>query len=261
MDELWARDEAYWHQRSRVRWLNSCDKNNKFFHLSTIQRRQRNKIKMIKTSSGEWLDNDSDIAQGFTGYFKSLFSSEGSRDWSTVLNCVNQRVSSEMNNDLLSPISVEEVKAAVFQLGGLKAPGPDGFSGTFYQSYWEVVGSILSSATSDFFDGCKLLSSMNKTHIVLIPKVSKPVEFSQFRPISLCNFCYKIFSKVMANRLRSILPGLISHTQAAFVQERQIQDNIIIAHEVFHYLKVKRSSKEYDMRIKIDMNKAYNRVE
>ncbi|PRQ19531.1 putative RNA-directed DNA polymerase [Rosa chinensis] len=113
----------------------------------------------------------------------------------------------------------------------------------------------------DFINFGSLIHSMNKAHIVLIPKVPHPDQIGQFRPISLCNFSYKVLSKVLANRLRSILPSLISFNQAAFVHDRQIQDNIIVAHEVFHYLKNKRSGIDFDMGLKIDMNKAYDRIE
>lgn len=112
--------------------------------------------------------------------------------------------------ELLSPVSIEEVKTAVFQLGALKAPCPDGFQGTFYQAYWEVVGSVIINATKDFMQCETILQDLNKTHIVLIPKVANPESISQFRPISLCNFPYEVFSKVLANRLKLVLSHLIS---------------------------------------------------
>lgn len=78
---------------------------------------------------------------------------------------------------------------------------------------------------------------MNHTNIVLIPKVETPESIFQFYLISVCNFAYEFFSKLMANRLKAYLPGLISHHQSAFVPGHQIQDNIFVAHEAFHFLK------------------------
>lgn len=135
------------------------------------------------------------------------------------MDCVLPTVTNDMNATFLKLVTVDEVKNAVFQLGALKAPGPDGFQGTFYQAYWDVVGSVISDSTKEFVDSGVLLKDMNKTHIVLIPKVSHPDHISQFRPISLCNFSYKILSKLLANRLKPFLPDLISFNQAAFVQE------------------------------------------
>lgn len=183
-----------------------------------MQRRKRNKISMIKDGNGEWLEGDKLVAKGFQEYFQQLFTTDGQQVWDVALECVDARVSESMNSELLLPITIEDVKAAVFDLGALKAPGPDGFQGTFYQSFWEIVNSVVLNATKDFVEAGKLLQSMNKTHIILVPKVPNPELMTQFRPFSLCNFSYKILSKVLANRLKAILPLLISHNQAAFVQ-------------------------------------------
>lgn len=88
-----------------------------------------------------------------------------------------------------------------------------------------------------------------------------PESVSHFRPISMCNYSYNIVSKVLANRLKPILPCIISLSHNAFVSNRLIQDNILIAHEVFHYLKLCKSTKGFEIGIKLDMNKAYDRVE
>ncbi|KAM1690375.1 hypothetical protein ACFX11_032325 [Malus domestica] len=104
-----------------------------------------------------------------------------------------------MNNVLLAPISNAEIHDATVQIGGIKAPGPDGFPGVFYHHFWEPI-------RRDVHDLVRLLDSneinpgnLNATHIMLIPKVPHPKDVSQFLPISLCNFSYKILAKVLAN--------------------------------------------------------------
>ncbi|XP_062021341.1 uncharacterized protein LOC133737882 [Rosa rugosa] len=261
LGELWLREEKYWKQRSRVAWLQVGDSNSKFFHLSTIHRRQRNIILKVQTDSNEWVVGERKIRLEFEHQFQKLFSSSGARQWGGVFNGVSSIVTDEMNADLLLPFSMEEVKAATFQLGALKAPGPDGFPGLFYHKYWQIVNELVSATAVDFQAGMVKMRGLNQTHIVLIPKIPNPERTSHFRSISLCNNSYKILSKLLANRLKSILPHLISDFQNAFVPNRQIQDNILLAHEVFHYLKLKREGDNNEFGLKLDMNKAYDRVE
>ncbi|KAF7844126.1 reverse transcriptase [Senna tora] len=124
-----------------------------------------------------------------------------------------------------------------FRLKNIKLPnGPDGMTAMFYQHCWEIVQHKVMNMVGFFLSGGHLLRTMNHTHITLIPKVEDPQEFIDYRPISLYNPTYKIISKVLTNRLQGILPDLISPFQNAFVKCRLIQDNILIASEVLHYI-------------------------
>jgi hypothetical protein len=108
--------------------------------------------------------------------------------------------------------------------------------------------------------GCSL-DLINATHIVLIPKKKISSRVTDFRPISLCNVIYKLISKVLANRLKKFLPQIISQTQSAFVEGRHITDNILAAFETLHTMQTKLKGKQGFMALKLDMSKAYDRVE
>ncbi|KAK4278800.1 hypothetical protein QN277_016598 [Acacia crassicarpa] len=261
LDRLLELEEQYWWQRSRINWLTAGDKNSRFFHVSTIKRRQRNRITCIKDDGGNWLMDKEAISQNIASFFQNLFATSNPNSMDAVLNYVDPKISTEMKQSLMSPVSREEIKAAAFSLGSTKAPGPDGFSGIFYHSAWSDIADSVCSMVNEFFAGYSVLDGINLTNITLIPKTQKPEHVSQFRPIGLCNFSYKIISKIMANRMRPLLDVCISQNQSAFVPGRCIHDNIIIAHEVYHYLRRKYSGGKYEFALKMDMSKAYDRVE
>lgn len=95
------------------------------------------------------------------------------------------------------------------------------------------------------------------SHLALIPKDPNPLSFDRFRPISLCNVSYKIVTKILANRLKKLLPHVISENQGGFVPKRQITDNVILIQEAIHS---SINKKERGMIIKLDMVNAFNRV-
>ena len=106
-----------------------------------------------------------------------------------------------------------------------------------------------------------ILKSINHTFITLIPKVKNPKRVFEFRPISLCNVIYKVVSKVIANRLKPLLNSIISETQSAFIADRLITNNVLIASKSLHHMKTCCSGKTGFMALKLDMSKAYDQVE
>ena len=165
-----------------------------------------------------------------------------------------------MNASLVANFEALEVPEAIKQMAPLKAPGPHDMPPVSYQNYWELLGEDVTSSVLYFLNSASLPTNLNHTFITLIPKVKNPEFVSEFWPISLCNVLYKIFSKVLANRLKKILPKIITENQRAFTKTRLISDNILVAFGSLHSMQ-RHTGKDDYMAIKLDMSKAYDRVE
>ncbi|KAK9990720.1 hypothetical protein SO802_025705 [Lithocarpus litseifolius] len=259
LSEWLIRSEDLWRQKSRELWLKLGDKNSRFFHLSTIIRRMKNNVDAIKKEDGTWIYESNQIRKLFRDTFIELFKEEEisfpEHLEHLVLPCIT-----EDENDVLEKIpSPEEIKAVLFEMQDLKAPGPDGFPALFYKQLWPTVGNDLVKAVTSFFTRGTMPKEVNCSLIVLIPKISNPTSVNHFRPISLCNVVYKIISKLLVAKLRHLLDKIISPTQSAFIPNRWISENQIVVQEILHSFK-SRKTKPGLMAVKLDLQKAYDRV-
>ena len=126
------------------------------------------------------------------------------------LNTMPHKVTLEMQEYLSRDYSVYEIKVALLQMGPTKVLRPNGMNAPFYQKFWHIVGDDVTTAVLDFLNSGLMLPEIHYTHIVLIPKIKMHKKISDYWPISPYNVIYKIISKVLANRLKIILPHLIS---------------------------------------------------
>ena len=261
VNELLLKKEKMWRQRSRDSWLKEGDRNTKYFHSRASHRRRRNSILSMRTEAGEYVQDPKLIGAQFIEYYQTLFTAAPLEDVASVLDGVQRCVTEEMNQELTCPFTEKEVISTMKQMGPLKAPGPDGMPPIFFQSYWHVVGKDITTAVLYCLHSGTLLPSLNHTYVTLIPKTKSPERVTEYRPISLCNVVYKLIAKVLANRLKKILPHVISESRSAFVPGRLITDKVLIAFETLYHMHNKRAGKVGSMALKLDMSKAYDRVE
>ena len=233
---LLVQEEIYWKQRAKIHWLKAGDANTKAFHRYANGWKQKNRIMSLIGDDGVDYKTKEGIEKVVFDYFSDLFTaSPGAME--PVLQTVRKKVSEKHNEFLMSPVTPDEIRQAVFSMHPDKTAGADGFNPGFYQKYWSVVGEEVVHSCMKWVELKHLPEGLNVTTIVLIPNKKKPNRMVDLRPISLCNVVYKVMSKVLANRLKCVLPEVISETQSGFVAGRYITDNIVVACEISHYLK------------------------
>ena len=193
--------------------------------------------------------------------FKDLYQSQNPQFPGNLENLIEVYISNSEENEALCLVpSEDEIKRVVFEMNPLKAPRSDGLPALFYKHYWSIVGRQVVAAVQSFFHEGWLLKEFNQTFITLIPKIQGACNFNQFRPISLCNVCYKVISKILVNRIRPLLNRLIDPAQVAFVPDRWITENLVAAQEIVHSFGKAKKKRGY-VGLKLDFQKAYDKME
>jgi len=207
--------------------------------------------------NGVWCEEVPIVKGQVKEYFESRFGV-------SLLSLVNldglgfKRISTADNDLLCDNITEVEVLEVVSQCGSSKCPGPDGFNFAFVKKYWEVIGKDIVQAIRDFQSTGFILRGCNASFITLVPKKDNPSDLNEFRPISLVSCVYKILSKILANRLKKVLPSIIDVNQSAFLSGRGLLDSILVANETVDYLKKEKKS---GVIVKVDFEKAYDSVD
>jgi len=135
---------------------------------------------------------------------------------------VDEKVTALENELLEAPFTENEVREAVFSSYAEGAPGPNGFSFLFYQVFWDLIKVDLMNLIGVFEQGDLNLDRLNYAMITLIPKEPEAKVLKKFRPISLINCSFKIFSKLLNNRMVRVADRLVASNQTAFIKGRFI---------------------------------------
>ncbi|CAL1361155.1 unnamed protein product [Linum trigynum] len=259
LDDVLEQEEILWYQRSRENWVKFGERNTAYFHQQAIIRRRRNRIASLKASNGEWISDPQELAALVFDFFSLLYLQDDQDYTDGMPSQAFPRLTQEEMLLLLRPFTGADIQRAVQDMKPFQAPGPDGFQAIFFQRSWQVVGKALIDLAMDFFSTGVLPEEVVESTVVLIPKVDHPELVSQLRPISLNNVCLKAITKAITNRLKPIMRKFVSPRQSSFIPGRQTTDNIIVLQEVLHSLR-KRKGKKGGMVLKIDLEKAYDRL-
>ncbi|CAL0324296.1 unnamed protein product [Lupinus luteus] len=251
--------EEFWREKARINWCTKGDRNTAYFHKLAKIRHASKSMSMLRHDSHVLL-GQGEIADHALSYFTNLYASDNYTQQNDLIQQVVPSLVSENQNNLLTKIPTnDEIKAAAFGMNGDGAPGPDGFGGCFFKEFWDIVCHDVCNSVTQFFTQAWILLNLNSNLVVLIPKFPGADGIEDFRPIALANFQFKIITKVLADRLASIAPSIISPQQRGFIKGRSIHDCICIASEAVNLLDYKTHGG--NLAIKLDVRKAFDTLD
>jgi len=250
------RQESFWREKAKAKLHVEGDRNTAYFHrLSQI----KNKTKLINSLRVDesLLINTNQISEHIVNHFENLFCTNPILQDSLLVEEVIPRLIDDNTNNLLTMLPTHaEIKVAVFNLNKDGAPGPDGFGAFFFQTYCDIIQKDFTHA---IFCNSWILPNFNANTLILIPKHPYADSVDQYMPIAMANFKFKVISKIIADRLASILPSIISNNQKGFIRGRNIKDCLCLASKAINLL----DKKAYggNLALKIDITKAFDTLD
>ncbi|XP_056848880.1 uncharacterized protein LOC108820129 [Raphanus sativus] len=227
-------EEDLLNQRAKLHWLEVGDNNNKTFHNAIKTRQAQNTIREIRCGNGSKVTKHEDIKVEAVQFF-SEFLNRSPEDYcgtstDELKDLLRFRCTEDDCSALEADVTAEEIR-------------PD------------FVVAVQSVFRYGF-----LPKGINSTILALVPKKMDSLEMRDFRPIACCNVLYKVISKIIANRLRLILPRLVSENQTAFIKGRLLLENVLLASELVKDYHKEAVSARCVMKI-IDISKAFDSVQ
>ena len=190
----------------------------------------------IRLPSGTVTDNPDEIKSHVREFYRTLYSNvptdESARD---ALFSDLPKLDPQDSEDLDNLLTPDELDLAVKQLSNNKAPGLDGLSCEFFQHFWPLLKNDLLSVFNHAITSGNLPQSFQRSIISLIPKKGDLSDIANWRPISLLNTDYKLFAKLLANRLKQYIECIIHYDQSYCVPGRSIYDNILLVKDIINY--------------------------
>lgn len=216
------------------------------------------KIKNPQTNEVRY--NLEDIQEPFVYYYSNLYSQPPAADINIVESFLDSldlpSIGTEQNKKLTQQITEEEIGKAISNLKGNKVPGPDGFPSEWYKCFKQMIVPTLKSCFNQVLEGGEIPISWNQALISVILKPGKDAtECSSYRPVSVLNIDYGIFTTIMAKRFENILSDLIDTDQTGFVKNRTTHDNIRRAFKIINHMKPTES-----VVLSLDAEKAFDSV-
>jgi hypothetical protein len=256
--QLLREEELSWFQRAKTTKILKGDNNTRYFQMVANGKRRKTRIFRLEQEEGV-IEGEEQLGNYISDYYKGLFGKPERNNFSLDESMTDDipQVTAAENEALVADFTEKEVRDAIFLMKHNKAPGPDGFPAEFYQVFWSLIKDDLLAMFRDFHSGNLPLFSLNFGIITLLPKAQEVKKIEQYRPICMLNVSFKVFTKVIANRLLGVARKVIRPSQSAFLPGSNILEGAVVLHETLHELRKKRLK---GVILKLDFEKAYDKV-
>ena len=248
--------------RSRVKWIEEGEKNTKYFLRLEKHRNAINTIANLKIGN-DCTDDPALILEEIKTFYEDLYKEKSQREYNTKIK--NHFLSDELFPILSDEeraecdkvITREELTQALKLLNKDSAPGSDGLPPSFYEKFWEKLQLPLIKCILQSVDHGELPFSLKSGVITLIHK-GKDLDrnnLSNYRPITLTNTDYKIFTKALALRLQKVITSVVNEDQVGFVKGRNIASHLRLFDDLSKYLCQNNKS---GALVALDFSKAFD---
>ncbi|XP_026442633.1 uncharacterized protein LOC113342250 [Papaver somniferum] len=217
-----------------------------------------NTISELVNEDGTTITESDQLRNHVVSYYESKFNGNDLPIEENLFEYEHETISLEESQMLDAVPSMEEIHAAVFDLGADSAPGPDGFSGCFYRHCLDLIHQYLFNAITFYWMNKTIPNGASSSLILLLAKVMGADCLRKLRPIGLSNFFFNIFTKILAIRLGKVLGNLVSEEQVSFMKGRNIHENISLASEMVNELHIRR--KDGNLGLKLDISHDFDTV-
>ncbi|KAJ4440715.1 hypothetical protein ANN_08863 [Periplaneta americana] len=208
------------------------------YHLVKEKRKSRTKyIEQLRTAEGKIANTSKECIKEVEEFFTSLYAASPTSQKATadILKSVNRHLSLQQQQDLQSPITEEEIRLALEGAPKNTAPGPDGLTYQVYKNHWRLIKEYLIELMNYILDTDSVIDGFSDGVVTLIPKTTHPTTVSEYRPITLLNTDYKLFMKVLANRLKPAFRNIFEIGQTCGVPEKSIIHNLATIRDTVLY--------------------------
>ena len=236
--------------RSRAKWYEEGDKNTEYF-LNLEKRNYINKnMSEIFDNNNVLQTDNSKILKINAAFFKKLYSNNYNKESKEVINNfldTEVKLSEPDKEGCEGPLSLDECTLVLKMMKNGKCPGSDGFTTEFYKFFWKDIGSLVCHSINFAYNSGRLSDFQRQGLITCIPKDGRDRRhLKHWRPITLLNVDYKIASSVIANRMKLVLPNVISESQAGFLKGRFIGETTRIIGYLSDFFKCERGCRQGD---------------